>query len=286
MPSWKLAAQSCSRKVSICIVDNASQDDSKSWCQQQHPEVKWFGLRENRILAAYNEAIAACKTPYVMILNNDVKLGQHCLDPLLDRLKIERNAFGVMPKIQADIASEAVLERLGGRFQHGHLGHVPLGPEAGGTLYLHGAAMVVRRDIFLSLGGFDPLFFYQEDNDLSYRAWRSGYSCWFEPRAEVHHLGSQTTNKIVRRWVDRRAIKEKASHFFVLKNIQDPVMLFNFATWSLLKLIKMFVTIDMQRGWAWRETVLAIKPLWRARKQQRILSDKLVLSLVEDCKGH
>jgi N-acetylglucosaminyl-diphospho-decaprenol L-rhamnosyltransferase len=284
LPTWKSAAQACSRKVSICIVDNASRDDSKAWCQNNHPEVAWYGLNKNIILTAYNEAIAACTTPYVMILNNDVQLDEHCLDPLLERLESQPRALGVMPRIRADLPEESVNERLNGRFFHGHLGHVPIGPEAGGTLYLHGAAMIVRRDIFLKLGGFDPLFFYQEDNDLSYRAWRAGYTCWFEPRAEVYHLGSQTTNREVRKWIDRRAIKEKANHLFVLKNIQNLSYLANFWSWSFLKILKMIFSIDVQRAWAWKETFRVRALIWRARQKQIIMDDQQVFHRVQDCR--
>jgi GT2 family glycosyltransferase len=38
------------------------------------------------------------------------------------------------------------------------------------------ASMMVRREEFLSLGGFDPLYFmYFEDVDLCWRYWLAGY---------------------------------------------------------------------------------------------------------------
>ena len=281
LPSWKEALAECSDSTALWLLDNASQDDSKTWLETNHPDVKWVGYSENKILAAYNEALASCDSPYVMIMNNDVKLKPMCLDPLLDLLKKDSRAFGVMPSIQADLPEERVQRRLSGRFFHGHLGHVPLNEGAGGTLYLHGAAMVVDRLKFLEIGGFDPLFFYQEDNDLSYRAWRRGWHCWFEPRSEVYHLGSQTTAKVHLGTIDRRAIKERASHFFIIKNIQSRLWLFNFLGWSVLKSLKMLITLDLGRAWAWRETFLALPKLWRSRKLEPAISDAEILKRVE-----
>ena len=281
LPSWKEALAHCSDSTDLWVLDNASEDDSEAWLQEHHPDVKWVGYSENKILASYNRALASCASPYVMILNNDVQLMPLCLDPLLAILKKDPDAFGVMPSIHADLPEERVLRRLNGRFFHGHLGHVPLAEGAGGTLYLHGAAMMVDRLKFLALGGFDSLFFYQEDNDISYRAWRKGWHCWFEPQSEVYHMGSQTTAKVHVGIIDRRAIKERANHYFVLKNIQSPLWLLNFSGWSVLKVLKMLVTFDLGRAWAWKETFLALPDLRRSRRLQPRISDDEVLRRVE-----
>jgi GT2 family glycosyltransferase len=186
-----------------------------------------------------------------------------------------------MPSIQADLPEERVQRRLSARFFHGHLGHVPLAEGSGGTLYLHGAAMVVDRLKFLELGGFDPLFFYQEDNDISYRAWRKGWHCWFEPLSQVYHMGSQTTGKVHVGHVDRRAIKERASHFFIIKNIQSPWWLLNFFGWSLLKTLKMLATFDLGRAWAWKETFLKLPKLLKSRSLESRISDAEIIQRVE-----
>jgi GT2 family glycosyltransferase len=51
-----------------------------------------------------------------------------------------------------------------------------------------GAAMVMRRELWDSLGGFPPEFFmYYEDPELSLRCWRAGYRVVFVPDAVVTH---------------------------------------------------------------------------------------------------
>lgn len=48
--------------------------------------------------------------------------------------------------------------------------------------------MLVRRDVWDALGGFDPqLPLYRDDLDLCWRAWRAGYEVRVVPEAVVHH---------------------------------------------------------------------------------------------------
>lgn len=50
------------------------------------------------------------------------------------------------------------------------------------------AGMLVRRDVWDALGGFDPqLPLYRDDLDLCWRAWRAGYEVRVVPEAVVHH---------------------------------------------------------------------------------------------------
>lgn len=60
--------------------------------------------------------------------------------------------------------------------------------------FLPGAALGLRREAFLNVGGFDPrLFMYHEDLDLCLRLRRAGWVLWYSPHVgAVHHLGSAT----------------------------------------------------------------------------------------------
>ena len=56
------------------------------------------------------------------------------------------------------------------------------------VLAASGAAMLLRRQVWDELGGFDAAFFaYYEDADLSLRAWQRGYRVVFVPEAVVLH---------------------------------------------------------------------------------------------------
>jgi GT2 family glycosyltransferase len=56
--------------------------------------------------------------------------------------------------------------------------------------------MIIRKDVWTSLDGFDPLFFvYSEESDFCWRVWLSGFRVVFAPAAIVYHVGAGTTTK-------------------------------------------------------------------------------------------
>ncbi len=62
------------------------------------------------------------------------------------------------------------------------------------SMYLSGANALVCRKKLLQLGGFNELFapFYIEDVELSIRAWRKGWICYYEHNAICRHKTSTT----------------------------------------------------------------------------------------------
>ena len=72
--------------------------------------------------------------------------------------------------------------------------------EASTVDWVPGTAALYRRDAFLAIGGFDPLYFmYSEDVELSRRARQSGWLLLHVPRAIFHHEQKWTTWERVRR---------------------------------------------------------------------------------------
>ena len=82
--------------------------------------------------------------------------------------------------------------------------------------WLSGACIVVRRNLFVSLGGFDEAYFmYFEDVDLGYQIGRSGYRNVYEPAARVVHTGAHSTSEHSTRMV--RAHHASAKRFLAKK---------------------------------------------------------------------
>lgn len=60
-----------------------------------------------------------------------------------------------------------------------------------------GCSMIVRREVFNSIGFFDEAYFlYFEEVDLCLRAHRAGWSCWYVPESRVMHIGGQSSGLV------------------------------------------------------------------------------------------
>lgn len=84
--------------------------------------------------------------------------------------------------------------------------------------WVTGAFLVVRRELWNRLDGFDPIYApaYFEDVDLCLRARDAGYKVWYEPRATfVHEVGStggsphfgRSAQAFKQRWVDSGRVR-------------------------------------------------------------------------------
>ena len=104
-------------------------------------------------------------------------------------------------------------------------GRAPGAVAGGGVvpiLYATGGAAAYRRERFLELGGFDPIYhpFYWEDADLGWRAWRRGWTNVQVPASEVEHRGGET---IGMRFESRRVKEtyERNRLLFMWSNVLD-----------------------------------------------------------------
>ena len=59
-----------------------------------------------------------------------------------------------------------------------------------------GASVLIRKDIFYDIGGFDGSFFmYYEDVDFSLKLCRLGYKVFYEPKSIAYHIHSGTSKE-------------------------------------------------------------------------------------------
>lgn len=84
-------------------------------------------------------------------------------------------------------------------FENMHWEHQPLPQEPVEVPAVSGACMMMRRQDFDALGGFDERYFlHVEDLDICRQARRQGGKVIFHPRAELLHFGSTSRANIMR----------------------------------------------------------------------------------------
>src|SRR5277367_5597369 len=82
------------------------------------------------------------------------------------------------------------------------------------TDWVNGASMMVRREVFDSIGLMDEKFFlYYEETDFCLRALEAGWPTWTVPSSRVVHLEGQSTGatgaiakrkRVPKYWFDSR----------------------------------------------------------------------------------
>lgn len=189
----------------IVVSDDCSTDESVAYLQKNFPFVRIVQSEINSgFSVTANRGIAAAQYELVLLLNSDVKLEP---DYFARPLKyFERpDTFGVVGKI---VGWEDNLIQDGAKYPYFHGAKIKTSgnyilkwkeemKDGLYSMYLSGANALLNRKIFLAIGGFNELFspFYVEDYELSLRAWRLGYKCYYEHRAVCRHRVSDTIKR-------------------------------------------------------------------------------------------
>ncbi len=193
----------------VIVADDHSHDDSCDFIKSSYPEVLLIeGDRNLGFSGNMNRGIFVATKDLVLLLNSDVTLTDEYFKPCLRYFEIA-DTFGVMGKIVSpdnSIQDGAKYPEIDGLKIKGTINYRinddP--PELIPTFFLSGANALIDREKIHELGGFDEIFspYYSEDVELSIRAWRHGYRCYFEPKAECIHPISSTILKEKKSKVD------------------------------------------------------------------------------------
>lgn len=200
------------------VVDNASSDGSDRIVERFAPLVSLLRNADNAGFArAVNQGMAATTGPLALFLNPDARLLPHAFDRMRAELAAHPGCAVVGPSVINDDGSAqgsargdpSMLTGLFGRStwltrvlpgtriaRRNVKSHVALGPgEASVEVdWVSGSCMLVRREVFKSLGGFDEQFFlYWEDADLCRRIRQAGHRVRYCPDARVAHTAGRSS---------------------------------------------------------------------------------------------
>lgn len=191
--------------LEIIVADNASSDGSAEWIEATFPDITIVRHPENWMFCrGNNAAIPEATGKYVVLLNNDVEVPPHWLDPLVDALERNDDLGAVQPKLlQYDDRSQfeyagaggGFLDRYGYPFTRGRI-FFEVEEDAGqyddpaDIFWATGAALMLRRSALDEVGLLDERFtMHMEEIDLCWRFQRAGYRIRVVPTSEVYHIG-------------------------------------------------------------------------------------------------
>lgn len=181
--------------VELIVVDNASSDGSVRYVEQSFPQVKLVRAPRNLGYGgAANLAVQEARGQFLAFLNPDTRVEPNWLTEIIRPLEANPKAGMATPKIVLMHKPQRVntcgndLHFTGLTLCRGPGTHRDAHSDVTQVSAVSGAALVMRRELFESLGGFDASFFlYMEDTDLSWRARLAGYRCLCVPSSVVQH---------------------------------------------------------------------------------------------------
>lgn len=146
------------------------------------------------------------RTPFVVMLG-EVELEKHVLEPAqvkqysitIPKTALHKHALYAVQNAGNAVFKNGYVRDLGVTAKH-HMQRYeidnPYYAVDRKIIAFCGVNVLLKKDVFLSLGGFDESFFmYYEDIDLSLRMWRMGYDIVYEPKAIVHHIHSASSGE-------------------------------------------------------------------------------------------
>lgn len=193
-------------RAEILVVDNASEDGSLEAVEHFRNRIDFIRNSVNRgFAAAVNQAFQATSTEYVLILNPDVRVPPGAISSLEEFMNSHPRAGAVggdvnekYPPRNFPTVGGLILENFGI-----HLGrdtdrihpesdpsHVPFQCDQPAA-----AALIVRREAYESVEGFDEQFYpaWYEDVDFCLRLKKTGWENYFVPQAKFLHEGGYST---------------------------------------------------------------------------------------------
>lgn len=180
----------------ILIADDCS-NDLTVYIEQVISGLRVIRNAENlRFLRNCNNAAKYAKGKYILFLNNDTQVQENWLAPLIELIERDRTIGMVGSKL---VYPDGRLQEAGGilwkdgsAWNYGNRSDPDL-PEYNYVKevdYISGAAIMIRRELWEEIGGFDERFApaYYEDTDLAFEVRKHGYKVVYQPFSVVVHF--------------------------------------------------------------------------------------------------
>ena len=207
----------------LIIVNNASTDGTKEFLNEfakTYPNVKVIHNQENLGFAkACNQGARAAKGKYLVFLNNDTIPLKDWLEEMLKIIETEKNVGIVGSKLlypnntiqHAGVAIADFLQSICP--YHIHRKSPADAPEVNVVKdyqAVTGACMLIPKELFDRLGGFDEGFLNgYEDVDLCFQVREAGYRVVYTPKSVLYHFESISEGRFKAEKENEKRLQEK-----------------------------------------------------------------------------
>ena len=203
----------------IIVIDNNSSDDSCEMIKTRFPEIKLIENNQNEGFSkGNNKAVKEAKGEYVCILNPDTIIAEDTFSKIFEYIDKNKNnieigiigcklidgAGNFLPESKRGIPTPWVaftkvfglykIVPKSSIFNQYYAQHISEN-QTGKVPILVGAFMLMQRQLYNQIGGFDEnCFMYSDDIDLSYMVLKTLKSnIYFSETTAIHYKGESTT---------------------------------------------------------------------------------------------
>jgi GT2 family glycosyltransferase len=270
-----LRRQDWAGEQKIFITDNQSTEISFAFLKETAPEVEIIRNEKNDGFAkGNNDAMRLALQEgydYLVLLNMDTIVEAECISHLVKAAESDGKIGAVQARLMLWPEKDKInslgnmTHFLGFGYCHEYREEwsgrsIPVTRNIG---FPSGAASLYKKEVLERTGLFDEEFrIFNEDQDLGWRIWLSGWRCVLAPQAVVYHKYDFFGNSRKYYWLDRNRI------LTIIKNYQ-------LATLMLISPAFIFMELGMllfafQKGW-FRDKLKVYKYFLSRKNRQYIL---------------
>jgi GT2 family glycosyltransferase len=190
-----IAAAQTGVEYEVVIVDDTSEDRTFEILSVV-PNLRVIRNEENLgFLASCNRGARESRGRYLLLLNNDTEVSDRWLDDLIETFGTFPDAGMVGAKL---VFADGTLQEAGGivwrdgsawNYGRNQDADTPACNYVREVDFCSGACLLIDRQYYLDLGGFDARYSpgYYEDVDLAFRVRASGKKVYYQPAARIVH---------------------------------------------------------------------------------------------------
>ncbi|WP_435008093.1 glycosyltransferase family 2 protein [Tundrisphaera lichenicola] len=192
----------------LVVVDDGSTDGSPVCAE-------WYGARVIRNptrmgpAAARNVGALEATAPWIFFLDADVAVHPDAMARAMARIEADPGLAGLFGSYDDNPTAPGLVSRFRNLLHH-YVHHAgPFVDDARPAHTFWTGCGLIRRDVFVEAGGFDPLLYRRpaiEDIELGYRITRAGHRILLARDVKATHLKRWTLPDVIRTDIFRRGV--------------------------------------------------------------------------------
>lgn len=217
-------------RLELIVVDNASGDDSVGRIRRAVPHVKVIASPRNTgFTGGCNRGVDASHGEFIAFVNNDARPDAKFLRAAVHVLERDADVACIACRV-LDWDGQVIDFDSSGLSWYGQAFKLNVGASAESSssverdvLFGTGSGLVVRRQTFVEVGGFDERYFmFFEDVDLGWRLWLLGHRVRYVPQSVIYHR-HHASMKSIGPWREQFLLERNAL-FTIFKNYDDATL--------------------------------------------------------------